>query len=296
MTISEEQLDTWSSQGSITQSKLTHETIRAALDDHAAPFHNRLYTTYLQGSYGNDTNIFADSDVDIVMCLTSVYYSDLSSLSEGEAAQYQKDRVSADYTYAEFKHEVLAWLVHKFGKGVKAGSKAIFVPGEGGRRDADVLVCVNHRSYYSYTNQTLSSYHDGICFWTDDDQKIVNYPKQHLANCTAKHQQTSSRFKRNVRVLKNMRNAMIRNGYLKDGIAPSYYIEGMLWNIPEQLFEGTFQTTFVNYMNWLDGCNTGELVCANERYYLLRDGSQVCWNLADFNVFRSAAKRFWNAS
>jgi hypothetical protein len=36
---------------------------------------------FLQGSYGNDTNIYAESDVDVVMRTDSIYYSDTSALN-----------------------------------------------------------------------------------------------------------------------------------------------------------------------------------------------------------------------
>src|SRR5699024_4535215 len=96
--------------------------------------------------------IYADSDVDIVMCLTSVYYDDISSLDDAEKQRYKTDFSPSAYSYSDFKKEVLAWLTYKFGKGVKLGKKAIFIPGNGVRRDADVLVCAEHRSYSYYSS------------------------------------------------------------------------------------------------------------------------------------------------
>jgi hypothetical protein len=189
---------------------------------------------------------------------------------------------------------VLAWLTTKFGSGVKAGKKAIFIPGNGSRRDADVLVCAEHRTYSSYRSADDANYRDGICFWTSDGNQIVNYPKQHSDNCTAKHQATSNRFKDNVRVLKNMRNTMNDRGYIGDDLAPSYFLEGMLWNVPAQNFVNSYQQTFENYMAWLEQCNSTQLCCANNIHYLLRDGHPVCWRTASFNTFRAAARRFWN--
>lgn len=145
MAIPESQLQTWSNQGSKAQSASTYQTIRNVLDDPEAPYHSKFYNIFLQGSYGNDTNIYADSDVDIVMCLTSVYYDDTSSLDDAEKQRYKADFSLAAYSYFDFKKDVLAWLTYKFGKGVKAGKKAIFIPGNGVRRDADVLVCAEHQ-------------------------------------------------------------------------------------------------------------------------------------------------------
>lgn len=294
MAIPESQLQTWSNQGSKAQSASTYQTIRNVLDDPEAPYHSKFYNIFLQGSYGNDTNIYADSDVDIVMCLTSVYYDDTSSLDDAEKQTYKADFSLAAYSYFDFKKDVLAWLTYKFGKGVKAGKKAIFIPGNGVRRDADVLVCAEHRSYSYYSSGAANFYREGVTFWTANGEQIVNYPKQHLQNCTTKHQGTYSRFKANVRVLKNMRNTMIDRGYIEDGLAPSYFLEGMLSNVPNQNFVSSYQQTFLIYMQWLQNCQSQELTCANDIHYLLRDGHSVCWRPTSFNEFRAAATRFWS--
>ena len=63
MAIPESQLDTWSHQGSITQSSNTYATITGALEAAGTPYANKAYKVFLQGSYGNDTNIYAPDDV-----------------------------------------------------------------------------------------------------------------------------------------------------------------------------------------------------------------------------------------
>lgn len=294
MAIPEHQLETWSHQGSKVQSASTYQTIKGVLDDPSSSYYKWSYRIFLQGSYGNDTNIYADSDVDVVICLTSVYYGDTSYLNDDEKARYEANCSSGGISFNEFKAQVLAWLKNKFGAGVKAGKKAIFIPGNGTKRDVDVLVCVAHKTFTSYPATGEPTFVEGVCFWTSDGEKIVNYPKQHLDNCTTKNGVTSSRFKPSIRVLKNMRNAMIDQGYLKDGVAPSYFLEGMLSNVPTQHFAATRQQTFENYMNWLQTCATGDLTCANGIHYLLRDGYSVCWNVLDFNTFRAAAIRYYS--
>jgi len=294
MAISEVQLETWSHQGSKVQSASTYQTIRGVLDDPRSPYYQWSYRIFLQGSYGNDTNIYADSDVDIAICLTSVYYGDISHLNDQEKSRYEANRSPGDIGFREFKAQVLAWLKEKFGAGVKAGKKAIFIPGNGSRRDADVLVCVVNKTFTSFPASGEPAFLEGICFWTSNGEKVVNYPRQHLDNCTSLNGATSGRFKSSIRVLKNMRNAMIDNGNIKDGLAPSYFLEGMLSNVPTQHFVASRQQTFENYMHWLQSCPTRDLTCANDIHYLLRDGHSVCWNADDFNAFRAAAMRFYS--
>ena len=295
MAISEQQLQTWSHQGSVRGSSETYQTIKAALEDPRAPYVGHHFEVFLQGSYGNDTNIYAESDVDIVICLTEVFDTDIGGLSPADKAAYEAGYSPATYGFHEFKAEVFRWLQWKYGNGVNLGKKAIFVPGGNSRRDADVVVCIEHRRYASYQSSWNAQYHSGICFWKTDGTKIVNFPKQHRKNLTSKHQETSSPFKANVRVLKNMRKAMVNHDFLADGIAPSYFLEGMLWNVPSQYFTSSFQETFANYLPWLENCDSTQLACANNLHWLIRDECQICWNTGDFKIFIRSARNYWNA-
>jgi hypothetical protein len=162
MPISDQQLETWSHQGSVTQSKATHEAIRAVLNSAESPYYLKSFDDFLQGSYANDTNIYADSDVDIVIRLTSTFYHNTDDLQPVEQAAYQRNRIPADYELSDFKRDVAAWLRRHY-VGVTVGDKAIFIPGSGDRRDADVLVSAEHRHYTSYwgpwgRNITKASY------------------------------------------------------------------------------------------------------------------------------------------
>lgn len=84
MGIPESQLQTWSSQGSVTQSASTYNTIRNVLLSANVEQAGNDFIVLLQGSYGNDTNICAESDVDIVIQLNSTFHSDISSLTVQE--------------------------------------------------------------------------------------------------------------------------------------------------------------------------------------------------------------------
>lgn len=295
MGIPENQLDTWAKQGSVTQSQQTYATVRTCLETVDAPYKDQSYSIFLQGSYGNDTNIYADSDVDVVISTSSIYYWDDSELSaEQKAAFHAATGSGGGYTYNQFKADVITQLTKKFGSSVKPGKKAIFVPGSGLRRDADVLVVVQHRSYTRYNSIYDNRYYDGICFWTSDGTKIVNYPKQHSANCTDKHQNTNSWFKPCVRILKNMRNAMMANGYLQEGVAPSYFLEGLLYNVPNIVVKGSYNQAIADALNWIKDTDRSKLVCANERYLLLHPTSPVTWRADDLQTYLSAAIKFWN--
>jgi hypothetical protein len=89
---------------------------------------------------------------------------------------------------------------------------------------------------------------------------------------------------------------MVNDRYLADGVAPSYFLEGMFYNVPDQNFVWNYQQSFENVIGWIEMCDPTQLVCANERYYLIRDGSNVCWNMKDFRATMAALRLYWNSS
>lgn len=295
MAIPEATLVNWSHQGSVQQSAATYQGIKGVLEDSRAPYHNRSYSTFLQGSYGNDTNIWSDSDVDVVIYTSSLFYYDMTNLDTADKSRFEQTYPeSASYTYADFKNEVTDWLQYNYRDAVKPGSKAIYIRGNGTRRDADVLPAAEFRHYWSFPSASGERHAKGIVFWKADGTKIVNFPKQHSDNCTAKHQQTASWFKPTVRVFKNMRNRMIRDKVLEDGVAPSYYIEGLLTNAPDSCFGNSFERTFLQCIQYLRYADRSKMTCANGIHWLVRDGQEVCWSTANFNIFMAALPSYWD--
>jgi hypothetical protein len=294
MGIPEAQLKTWSGLGSVAQSAQTYQTIRGVLKDSFSPYYDKLFTIFLQGSYGNDTNVYGDSDVDIVIRLDGTFYYDLTQLEQDAKASFESMYAGENYGLKQFKPEVLAWLTKRFGADVKAGKKAIFIKENGNRRDADVLVCGTIRRYQKGSSGTDHKYDEGICFFLSDGTRIINFPVQHAENCTTKHQATNGWFKPMARVFKNMRNRMIQDGYLEDDVAPSYFLEGMLWNVPNEKFGTSYVSSWINAFNWLIEADETKLACANDLFWLIRENSHNCWSSANFKTFLSAASKYWD--
>lgn len=295
MAIPESQLDTWSHQGSVTQSSGTYNTIKSVLAASTTPYSGKNFSVFLQGSYGNDTNIYAESDVDIVIRLDDCFQSDVSGLTESEKAAYKSAFSDATYTHVDFKRDVLLTLKKQYGSAVHAGDKAIAIEGSGTRRKADVIVALQYRRYLKFRSTYDSEYVEGICFWNGSGQLIANYPKQHSANLTTKHQNAVTWLKPVIRVFKNMRSRMVDDGLIGSGVALSYYIEGLLYNVPDAKFASSYENCVVNTLNWYrQEASKADLLCANEQYYLLRDGYHTCWNQSNCDAFVEAAVSLWN--
>ena len=293
MAIPESQLDTWSHQGSIVQSSGTYATVKKALEAADTKYAGKSYEVFLQGSYGNDTNIYAESDVDVVIRLDAIYYYDTTALTPQELATFNASLVPGTYPYADYKAHVVAALQKSFGAAdVKPDAKAVKVKANGNRRSADVVVATEFRRYYS--GLFGPQYETGICFFTSSGDRISNYPKQHSANSTAKHQATNGWFKPTVRIMKNMRRKLVEDGVIADGSAPSYFLEGLLYNVPDDKFGKSYSDTFVAAINWILKADRSTFVCASKQHYLVRDSFSTCWPQANCDGFLDAAAKLWN--
>jgi hypothetical protein len=292
MAIPESQLETWAKQGSVTQSSTTYGTIKRALEANDAGYANQSFKVFLQGSYGNDTNIYAESDVDVVIRLDSVYYYDITALTPDEQMRFNAALVPATYPYANYKADVVTALTKSFGRAVVPGEKALKIKADGGRRNADVIVATEFKRYRKFP-PSASDVDVGMCFFTTAGNRTANYPEQHSANCTRKHQETNNRFKPMVRVLKNMRSRLVTDGSLDSGTAPSYYLEGLLYNVPPGKFGATYGGTFVEAINWIRQADRSKFVSANEEYYLF-GASAVQWTMANCDLFLNKVVDLWN--
>lgn len=293
MAIAVRQLETWAQQGKTSQFTDTYKLIRGNLLDGSAPYPVADLEVFLQGSYGNDTNVWADSDVDIVLKHTGAFYYDLGQLPKDQQTRFENEHSgNASYGYKQFKAHAEGYIKRLY-NGVQVGKKAVLVPGNNGRRSADILICQQFRRYTSYEPGNIR-HHEGVAFFSGGN-RIDNFPKQHSANLTSKHQATKSNFKPMVRVFKNMRNSMIEKRLLADGVAPSYFIEGMLWNVPNDKFTGDYQNMWIACFNWIVTADETKLACANDLHWLIRENSAVCWPSDNFHRFTAALEKYWES-
>jgi hypothetical protein len=295
MAIPLSQLEAWSHQGAIQGSSSTYNTIKKVLESSTTAYAGKSYDVFLQGSYCNDTNIYAESDVDIVIRLNDVFQSDISQLTPLAKEAWGKAFSNATYTHSNFKADVLKALKDAYGHDVKAGDKAIIIEAYGNRRKADVITAIEFRRYFQFNNLYDQNYVSGICFWDSAGNRIANYPKQHSANLTKKHQSSGQWLKPMVRILKNMRTKLANESIIEGTIAPSYYLEGLLYNLPDDKFTTDYEECFVNAINWIQkDADKSKLLCANEQYYLLWENIPTSWPKANCEKLLAEVIKLWN--
>ena len=287
MAIPEAQLETWSHRGAVVGSMETHESIRYALDQHTWPS-GMDYDAYLQGSYPNYTNIRGHSDVDLVIESSSVFYSNLN-----EYEKQQLDLGTGRYSYRDFRNEVVKALKSHYGADLvdDSGQKSIKItsPSTSNRLNADAVPCIAYRHYLN-----LSSFTKGITFWTQcSNEQVINYPKLHIQNGSHKNRGTHKCYKPTVRMFKNVRERILANKPLLEGHFPSYFVECLLYNVPNDCFSNRFADTYCNVVNFLlNSQNIAEFWCQNGQMPLFGDFSTQ-WNITQAQDFINQLCILW---
>ena len=207
-------------------------------------------------------------------------------------ALVRKHEAPAEYTYAQFKHELHLALVARFGvDNVTRGDKAFQIDENSYCVNADVAAFFEHRRYYS-----SSQYQSGVQMLTDKGNSLINWPEQHYTNGVGKNKRTGRRYKRGTRILKTLRNEMAAAGISAADPIPSFLVECLVWNAPDSAFNRDTYKAMMRAIlaNLYNDTRTGE-TCSewgevSELKYLFR-GTQP-WTRAQAHAFISAAWDF----
>lgn len=261
-TIKEETFDGWSSQGAIQSSKNTHERIRSIIS-RLSFAQGANPEIFLQGSYRNDTNIRGNSDVDIVILLTKSI--DLLTLYP------QQINASAIQQWISNRDMIVAGLRYVLGSNaVTPDKKCIRVAASTSTLKADIVVAFRRFNTMNFGPGLFANsmtFDDGLEFYVSSENRwVTNYPQEHYSNGTKKNSlfQTNGWYKPTVRVFKNYCS--------KIGLqVPSYFLECLIYNVPNSLFGTSYQRTFNSALTWLRTADLDQFLCQNGRLALFGD-------------------------
>lgn len=291
MPIPNSQLDTWSNPGAPEMSRRTYQTIRNALLAYEWPS-AMDWDAYLQGSYANSTNIYGNSDVDVVVETGAIFYSNLN-----QAEKQALDIIKGSFAWSDFCREVIGALEEFFGASDldTSGEKSLKLSEGSNRLAADIVPAVEYRRYDGTVLKTK-----GIAFWPQSGgSMIVNYPKLHIEYGRTKNRasNTGGWFKPTVRMFKNVREKLVRDDSSLKGRYPSYFLECLIYNIPNSRFGGGHQGCFHDCLAWLTDVLLGDeeqdFVCQNRQQWLF-GGSVTQWNEADAQRYVGDVIELWN--
>ncbi|WP_329109746.1 nucleotidyltransferase [Micromonospora sp. NBC_01699] len=286
----EDKLSGWTLPSSVTEQDKqdrTERMIRAAIKEHAA-FNGCDLKVYAKGSYANNTNVKADSDVDIaVQCSNLIYWETESSGANPPASPY-----AGIWTPAKFRSELGAALRTKFpGQVDSSGSTAFRINSGSARVEADVVPCFDYHYYF-----TSGGRREGTKVFKKDNSSLINYPTQQLQNGKDKNNLTRQYYKKTVRIMKRVENAMVIVGTHRE--VPSFFIECLVYSCPDEIFlRSTWTETVRGIIAHIwGGLQGGEPSVERERWREVNEckylfDSQQSWNRADGRDFAKAA---WN--
>ncbi len=270
----EDTLAGWTAPSSDTEQEKQERTermIREAIAAHNG-FSGCQLSIYAKGSYANNTNVRADSDVDVaVQCTEAEYWEESEAGAHPPRSPYK-----GPWTPQKLRSELVSALTTKF-------------PGQ---MDADVVPCFSYGYYFP-----LGVSRPGTKIFTTSGTSIVNYPSQQLDKGRAKNVRTGNSFKKAVRVLKRVENAMLAGGAHRQ--VPSFFIECIAYNCPDSIFGGATWTAIIRGMlvhiwNALQGDEPADAgrrwLEVSECSYLFH-GSQK-WTRVDGRDFAQAAWTF----
>ncbi|HOW60185.1 MAG: nucleotidyltransferase [Candidatus Moraniibacteriota bacterium] len=302
MAIYESQINTWANQGATVSAAATYTSVKAALEHEKSPIKeliaNKKVIVYLQGSYRNGTNIRGDSDVDIIVELKKTFGHDLSSLSKEEAIHHELSHSPATYTWKDFRLDVIKALESYYGKLLvdSSGNKSIKLLPTSGRIKADIVPVIHFRKYWSFSGSNDYLAEEGIKFYhLKSGHAIVNYPKHHYDNGVEKNDKnrTAGLFKPSVRVFKNAREYLIDKRLITGDIAPSYFLQSLIYNVPDSCFCNSNHDTYFNVLKHLYENSLDEFICQNEQTLLFGD-TQEQWKKDDAEKFIANLVYLWD--
>ena len=260
-------------------SKRAHVSIRDVLvsDERLSEFSHEVL---LQGSYKNSTNLRKDSDVDLVVRLAYKLNPSIAALS-GKRLQENTSQHAAHKHWHSFRRRALRVMKNRYGDAVTSGRKTIKLAKGELHADADLVVTL--------------SYKEGIALYLPDDRRwFVSFPQLHHDQGEKKEAVTNRRFKRTVRMFKAARNQLVATKALAKDDAPSYFIECLFYNVPDDLFKRKLAPTCVGLLDWLETAKLKGFRCQNGRVRLFGPGPEQ-WSADKAREFVKALRELWEA-
>ena len=212
-------------------------------------------------------------------------YPDVGTFVLLRPAQTFCERINPSHQAAQnhwhsFRHRALRAMSERYGDAATSGRKTIKLAKGNLHADADLVVTL--------------SYKEGIALYLSDEKRwVVSFPQQHHQRGLKKEEATGRRFKRTIRMFKAARNQLVATKALTKDDAPSYFIECLLYNVPDQLFKRKLAPTFVGILDWLETAKLKGFKCQNGRVSLFGSGREQ-WTADKARAFGKALQDMWD--
>lgn len=273
MKYSETTLKSWTNPASDSEEQKIENTInmiKSAINS-SRELQDLTIEIFVQGSYANNTNVRANSDVDVCVMLKSTFYT-----------YYPEGKSHSDYgfvdgtiSYDEYKRRVKDAIINKFGSAaVIEGNKSIKIKSNSYHVNADVVIAFMFKNFNIINSSNAQKYVEGIKFIASNGATVVNYPKDHISNGKSKNIRTGHRYKYLTRIFKRIRNAMVDDGIVDKEKISSFLVECLVWNIPDGIitkystWDETVKESIIYLYNAIKNNEHKEWGEVSERLYL----------------------------
>lgn len=264
MSFTYEVLEKWKRRGADNKSKNTYDMIVGLLKKHCSDIVDvNSESVFLQGSYANHTNIKDDSDIDVVVLAYNVFGNNAREvLPPVKIEEFNRIYSDSYYTLEEFKEALYQRLNGVFSSGgrinIERGNKTLkfnqneefwqYVP-------VDIVPAFEYRKYSANSVVDKDKQIEGVKIYDSYKKEyIINYPKVHKKNGEAKNQtyRTNGNYKETVRIFKQIKKHLIDTKVISEDLMPSYNLECMLYNVPDNLFKKDLVERIDAIINWLN--------------------------------------------
>ena len=268
MPVTEQQLDTWAKPVRLRKDIETRDYVKNLFRGYQ--FQSSNFEIYLQGSVANYTNIRADGDIDIVFQYNGTF---------GYSRNYGDYNSPSSYSLNHLRSRIRS-ILNDHNIRCQDKDKCIKLNLKERWQDVDLIPCFQYRYHLSRYN-----YCEGIKIRTLNGKEIINYPKIHRMNGEKKNDGAPNH-KNMVRVFKNIKKRLVEERWCEEELAPSYFIECLLYNVTDRAFYGNNSQSFVSCLTYLakQRQNWGDFKCQNEIECLFGNGSTQ-WNESDCQKF-----------
>lgn len=251
-----------------------------------------------QGSYFNNTNVRLEADMDVRVqhpSLRVIYHKGVDPVRADASLGYTLTGKSLPEVMAKMRGELEQDLIAAFGaeRVDCTGSKAIRVDGlDGSRADCDVVPAFTLHVINTGDDSPFPT--EGVAILGKDGAWTLNFPEQHHENGKAKRARTAHRFKKVVRMLKQLNYELEYVGDLPKRM-PSFLVECLVYSVGDHHFLAADDDRYTRLLRVLHGSwdllhqnqwveNATEV---NEIKFLFRDGQ--AWTVEQARGFVSAA-------
>ena len=257
-----------------------------------------------QGSYFNNTNVRLEADMDLRIQSPDIitrYADGVDRAAADNMAGYEHTGRSGPETATTIREELAKICRARFGwQNVTVGNKAVTVDGlDGSRADVDLVPCLR---FHWISNNSFGGFStdEGVIIYGSDGRETINFPVQHNSNGITKRNNTRHRFKRVVRMLKQLNYELHNIGAISNR-APSFLVECLVYLVESGYFLWENDDRLDRLKRVVDRCSdlmfddayTADATEINEIKFLFRPGQ--AWTIADAKSFITAAQLRLNA-